>query len=126
MSSTVIRLDDILAAGPSGDGVHRPLASGDGDLNVNLAHLDPGSRIEAHDNHEVDVLLLVLAGTGKLCVDQIEHELVTSDLAYIDRGSRRSIVAGRDGLTCLTAHRARGPLRVTGRPPARGAFDPGR
>ncbi len=116
---TVVRLDRLVAAGLAGDGVHRSLAGdGDRDLNVNLAHLDPGSEITDHINEDVDVLMVVLAGTGQLRIDATDHELVASALAYIARGRRRSIVAGPGGLTYLTAHRSRGPLRVMrGAPP---------
>ncbi len=105
---------DRLVAGLAGDGVHRSLASSGGDLNVNLAHLDPGAAIAAHVNDEIDVLFVVLAGNGVLHIDDTAHVLVASTLAYVVRGVRRSIVAGDAGLTYLTAHRARGPLDVTG------------
>jgi quercetin dioxygenase-like cupin family protein len=113
--STVIRLDELIAAGLAGDGVHRRLASDDGDLNVNLAHLDAGSTLGEHVNDEVDVVVLVLAGSGRLRIDDADHDVVTSSLAYVARGSRRSIDAGPDGLTYLTAHRARGPLQLRAR-----------
>lgn len=121
-AATVVRLEDTLAAGLTGDGVHRSLA-GDGDLNVNLAHLDAASAIAGHVNDEVDVLVVVLAGTGRLEVGDAHHDLAPSTLAYVTRGERRSIVAGPDGLTYLTVHRARGPLRVAGT--ARSGHDEG-
>jgi len=112
--SIVVRLDDGAARRLSGDGVHRSLAAADGDLNVNLAHLDPGSEIADHVNDDVDVLVVVLSGSGQLRVGETHHDLVPNTLAYLARGDRRSIAAGPQGLTYLSAHRARGPLQVAG------------
>jgi hypothetical protein len=56
--------------------------------------------------------MIVLDGNGLLRVDEIDHEVVPSALAYVAHGRQRSIIAGPDGLTYLTAHRSRGPLRV--------------
>lgn len=111
-ADAVVRLDQVLATGLRGDGVHRSLGGGDGDLNVNLVHLDEGSTIAEHRNREVDVLVVVLDGTGRLRVDEREDDLVANTVAYIARGETRSISAGPGGLTYLTAHRARGQLRV--------------
>ena len=110
---TVVRLHDILATDLAGNGVHRTLTDGAGDLNVNLVHLDAGSEIAGHVNSEVDVLMIVLEGNGLLHVDDASHEIVASSLAYVTQGRQRSIVAGPDGLTYLTAHRSRRPLSVT-------------
>lgn len=95
---------------------------GDGDLNVNLAHLDPGSQVAAHVNREVDVVLIVLGGTGRLLLDTVDQELVAHVLVHAARGTERSIVAGPDGLTYLSLHRSRGPLGITSAPkqPGRG------
>jgi quercetin dioxygenase-like cupin family protein len=110
---TVVRLHDILATDLAGNGVHRTLTDGAGDLNVNVVHLDAGSEIADHVTSEVDVLMIVLEGNGLLRIDETDHALVASALAYIASGRQRSIVAGPEGLTYLTAHRARGSLRVS-------------
>lgn len=111
-SATVVALDRILGASPDGDGVHWSLEPAN-DLNINLVHLDPGSGVVAHTNHDLDVVVIVLAGTGHLCVDGTDHELLLHVLALAPRGTERSIGAGIHGLTYLTVHRRRGPLGIT-------------
>ena len=107
-----VSLDKISRRDPSGDGVRWSLQGGD-DLNVNLAHLDPGSHVDSHTNYEVDVVVVVLDGDGRLSIDTTDHELAPHVLALAPRGTERSIGAGPSGLTYLTIHRRRGPLRVT-------------
>lgn len=111
-ASAVVRLDRMLDAGLLGDGVHQSLGSEDADLNVNVVHLDEGSRIAEHVNDEVDVLLIVVDGSGRLRVGGRDAELVPTTVAYLALGESRAISAGPSGLTYVTAHRARGQLRV--------------
>jgi quercetin dioxygenase-like cupin family protein len=112
-SGAAVSLDEISRRDPSGDGVRWSLQGGD-DLNVNLAHLDPGSRVESHINLEVDVVFVVLDGDGRLSVDVTDHELAPHVLALAPRGTERSIGAGPSGLTYLTIHKRRSPLQVAG------------
>lgn len=116
--ATVVSLDEISRADPSGNGVHWSLATGD-DLNANLVHLDPGSGVKAHTNHEVDVVVIVLEGNGRLSIDTTDHDLAPHVLALAVRGSERSISAGPFGLTYLTVHRRRDPLRIAPSPSTR-------
>jgi len=46
-------------------------------------------------------------------VDGAEHPVAAATLAIVPRGSTRSIVAGPDGLRCLTVHRRRDGLALT-------------
>ena len=95
----------------TGDGVHWTLAT-PGDLNANLVVLDPGHAIEAHTNNEVDVVMVVLAGTGHATVDGVERELRPDVLLHIPRGTSRAVVADDAGMRYLTVHRRRGPLQI--------------
>jgi quercetin dioxygenase-like cupin family protein len=61
-------------------------------------------------NEERDVALVALEGSGLLVVDGDEHALAAGTLAIVPRGANRSVVAGPDGLRCLTVHRRRGGL----------------
>ena len=63
-----------------------------------------------HVNESRDVAVVVLAGSGTLFVDGTEHVLTAGTLAIVPRGATRRIVAGQDGLRCLTVHRRRGGL----------------
>lgn len=102
----------------AGNGVHWSL-SADGDLNANLAHLDPGAEVAAHGNDEVDVLFVVLAGSGHLVSDTRTVPLHRGVAAHVAKGATRSLHASDDGLTYLTVHRRRSPLNIT-RPSSRG------
>jgi quercetin dioxygenase-like cupin family protein len=106
----VVRLDELLGEVPVGDGVHWGIETAD--LDVNLVHLDPLSRVETHLNLEVDVAILVLAGSGWMWLDDDEHRLAPHVLALAPRGAARSIAAGRDGITYVTVHRRRTPLGI--------------
>lgn len=84
----------------------------DGDLDGNLVRLAAGGRIDEHVNAEVDVLMIVRAGTGELTVDGERHVLTPTTLALVPRGTSRSIAAGDAGLAYLSIHRRREGLRV--------------
>lgn len=110
---TVVPLDERLGR-DLGDGVQWTL-EGDGDLNVNLVHLEPGSGIGNHRNRDVDVVLIVVAGSGEVRCDGIDHALVDHVLAVIPKGVERSIRSGPDGLSYLTVHGRRAPLGIARR-----------
>ena len=83
------------------------------ELNATLLVWRPREGQPEHVNAERDVALVVLAGAGLLVVDGEEHALTAGALAIVPRGASRSIVAGPEGLRCLTVHRRRGGLGVT-------------
>ena len=83
------------------------------DLNATLLVWRPGEGQPEHVNEGRDVAVVVLAGSGTLSVDGSEHELAAGTLAIVPRGAARSIVAGQDGLRCLTVHRRRGGLELS-------------
>lgn len=102
---------DLTHLNVAGDGVHWSLGASD-DLNANLVHLDPGHAIGEHVNSEVDVLVVVLAGSGTAVVAGDDLALAQHVVAHIPRGTERRIEAGPDGVSYLTVHRRRGPLRI--------------
>lgn len=83
-----------------------------GDLDANLVRLGPGDAIAEHVNNEVDVLVFVQSGDGRLTIDGESHPLHSDVAAMIPRGSRRRFVGGVGGVTYLSIHRRRGPLRI--------------
>ena len=98
--------------GAQGDGVHWTLEEA-GDLNVNLVHLDAGHVVGEHINDEVDVVIVVLAGRGRLTIDGHGTDLTTHVVGNVPRMARRSVRAADDeGLDYLSIHRCRGPLGV--------------
>lgn len=83
-----------------------------GDLDANLVHLDPGGEIGAHANNDVDVLVFVRSGSGELMIGGQAHRLGIDHLVLIPKGPQRAIVAGTAGISYLSVHRRRSPLRI--------------
>jgi uncharacterized cupin superfamily protein len=85
---------------------------GPGDLNVNLVRLGPGRSMAEHTNHQLDIVLVVLAGTGRLVVDDVDCHLGPAVVAQVPKGMTRAIHAGAEGMAYLTVHRRRDPLGI--------------
>lgn len=113
--AVVTPLDDLPTDGRP-DGAVWALA-GERELDVNLVVLGPGGRIEAHANHLVDVLVVVLDGSGELTVDRVRQPLARHGLVLVPKGSVRALAAGPDGIRYLSVHRLRAPLGVRGHLP---------
>jgi uncharacterized protein (DUF2249 family) len=77
------------------------------DLDSNVISLAPGGGIEMHTGAEVDVLVHVLSGSGRLVTERGTVELVPGALLWMPRRSRRQFAAGPDGLRYLTVHQKR-------------------
>ncbi|HZT93191.1 MAG TPA: cupin domain-containing protein [Gaiellaceae bacterium] len=90
------------------------------DLNATLLEWPAGAGPAEHVNEQPDVLYVVIGGSATLTVDGEPRELSNGDATIVEKGSRRALVAGPDGVRYLTAHRRREGLRITG-PPARPA-----
>lgn len=84
------------------------------DLNVNLVRLMPGCRIERHVNDEVEVLIVVVDGSGVVRVDAAAMKVKQHALLAIPAGVERSISADEGGLEYLTVHRRRETLTIAG------------
>ena len=82
------------------------------DLNATLLVWRPGEGQPEHENDACDVAVVALAGAGTLTVDGVVYGLRAGTLAIVPRGATRSVVAGADGLRCLTVHRRRGGLAM--------------
>ena len=108
-----VDLHEVCAAA-NGDGVHWTLPS-PSELNANLVRLEPSHTMASHTNDAVDVLLVVVEGSGTVDVEGAESPLGPGTLVHLPKGLRRSITASADGLAYLTVHRRRalsvGPTR---------------
>ncbi len=90
------------------------------DFDSNIIALDAGAVIEAHAGPDVDVLVYVLAGSGRLVTELDTVELRAGSLLWLPRRSRRSFSAGPGGLRYLTVHQRRRALTLTVAPAGAG------
>jgi quercetin dioxygenase-like cupin family protein len=89
------------------------------ELNATLLEWGPGEGPPAETvNDERDVLVFVHEGSLTLYLDGVERQLPAGRAVIVEKGRRRRLVAGPDGVRYLTAHRRRGGLRIA---PAAGA-----
>jgi quercetin dioxygenase-like cupin family protein len=95
------------------------------DLNATLLEWPPGKGPAEHVNDERDVLYVVLAGSATLTVDGEPRELGEGEPTIVDKGARRSLVAGADGVRYLTAHVRREGLQPKRLTPALQTAQPG-
>ncbi len=97
---------------PTASGAVWRLEEADRQLDANLIRLAPGQRIDLHQERDLDVLLLPLAGGGVLHTDEAAVPLAPHALIWLPRGSRRALEAGSDGLAYLTVHRKRAAMGI--------------
>ncbi|GBE65903.1 hypothetical protein MFM001_23650 [Mycobacterium sp. MFM001] len=102
-----------VAAEPDVTGAVWKLEVRDRDLDSNVIALAPGGGIDAHAGADVDVLIHVLSGSGRLATEQGEIELAPGALLWLPKRSRRQFSAGPDGLRYLTVHQKREILPLT-------------
>lgn len=80
------------------------------DLDSNLIALPPDGVIDTHAGPDLDVLVHVVAGSGRLTTEGGVLQLRPGGLVWLPRRSRRRFDAGADGLRYLTVHRRRQAL----------------
>ncbi|HJQ74730.1 MAG TPA: cupin domain-containing protein [Gaiellaceae bacterium] len=82
------------------------------DLNATLLEWPAGAGPAEHVNGQLDVLYVVLEGSATLTLDGEARELGAGEATIVDKGVRRALVAGPDGVRYLTAHTRRGGLAL--------------
>jgi uncharacterized protein (DUF2249 family)/quercetin dioxygenase-like cupin family protein len=88
------------------------LTARDRDLDSNVIALPPDGIIDAHAGADLDVLIHVLAGGGRLTTERGVLDLRPGVLLWLPRRSRRQFTAGPDGLRYLTVHQRRQALTL--------------
>jgi uncharacterized protein (DUF2249 family)/quercetin dioxygenase-like cupin family protein len=83
------------------------------DLDSNVIALGPNRGIDSHVGADVDVLIHVLSGSGRLDTERGAIDLVPGALLWLPKRSRRQFSAGPDGLRYLTVHQKREILPLT-------------
>ncbi|MFJ3925345.1 cupin domain-containing protein [Streptomyces sp. NPDC090022] len=81
-------------------------------LDANVVRLPPDTPVAEHVEPQVDVLLIVVSGSGVLTLGGVEREVAPGTLALLPRGIPRAVLPGPDGLVFVTAHRRRAGLRI--------------
>ena len=87
------------------------------DLDSNIIRLSPDASIGAHVGPDLDVLLLVLDGTGHLTTEIHTIDLHPGALIWLPQRSQRQLTAGPHGLSYLTIHQRRQSLILNPPPP---------
>lgn len=81
-------------------------------LDSNVIRLPAGQRVDTHAEPDLDVLLLVLSGSGEITTVEGTTELTPGTLLWLPRTSSRSLEAGSGGLHYLTVHRRRPGMQI--------------
>ena len=82
------------------------------DLNATMLVWPPGDGPPEHVNDSRDVLFVVVDGSASLVLDGEAQELSAGDALIVEKGKRRGLVAGPDGVRYVTAHVRRGGLQI--------------
>ena len=77
------------------------------DLDCNLVSWKSGETVAEHVNPEVDVLIIILAGSGRLSIDGEWTNVMPGAATLITKNASRSLVAGENGLAYVTVHKRR-------------------
>ncbi|MHA6797333.1 cupin domain-containing protein (plasmid) [Pseudonocardia bannensis] len=93
-------------------GVVWRLAGSGRQLDANVLNLPAGQRIDTHTEPDLDVLVVVLAGSGTLTTTDGLLPLTPGMLVWLPHGSTRSLDAGAQGLSYLTTHRRRPGMQI--------------
>jgi quercetin dioxygenase-like cupin family protein len=93
------------------------------DLNATALVWPAGDGPSEHVNATRDVLYVLVDGTATLTLDGEARDLAAGDALIVDKGVRRALVAGPEGVRYVTAHLRRGGLQIAplrSIPPKRG------
>jgi quercetin dioxygenase-like cupin family protein len=71
-----------------------------------------GGGAAEHVNDERDVVLVVLHGSAELELDGVRLTIVAGAVAVLEKGRRRRVTAGKDGVRYVTVHRKRSGLAI--------------
>lgn len=97
---------------PVPSGVLWKLAEPGRQLDANLIRLPAHARIDTHAELDLDVLVLVVTGTGVLDTPEGPQPLAAGALLWLPHGSARSLSAGPEGLAYVTVHRRRPGMQI--------------
>ncbi|MFJ8587012.1 hypothetical protein ACIRD2_20525 [Streptomyces sp. NPDC093595] len=127
-AAVLTRVAELVRDAPAGRGGALWRLAADGrQLDANVVRLGPGARVAVHVEPDLDVLLFVVDGTGRLDTGdggEGAQELGAGAVVWLPRGARRGVLAGAAGLVCLTVHRRRPGLSIGGASPSAAVAEP--
>lgn len=110
------RIGDLTGRSAAGStGAVWKLAEPGRQLDANVVRLPAGERVGTHAEPDLDVLLLVVGGSGVMETAEGPQSLAEGVLMWLPHGSTRSVTAGPDGLAYLTVHRRRPGMQIRSR-----------
>lgn len=83
------------------------------DLDANIIALPAGDAIDTHDGPDLDVLILVLEGSGTLTTEADEISLTPGTLVWLPRRAQRRFEGGPEGLRYFSVHQRKPGLSIT-------------
>lgn len=92
------------------------LEPGARDLDSNIIALPADDEIGLHIGPNLDVLILVLQGSGQLQTELNMIELQQGSLVWLPRNAQRRFIAGPEGIRYLTVHHRKPTLTITAAP----------
>ncbi|MQS16794.1 hypothetical protein F7Q99_32550 [Streptomyces kaniharaensis] len=111
------RLETLVREAPADrSGALWRLAEAGRQLDANVIRLLPNAAVAEHVEPDLDVLIHVLGGSGRLETDSIPQDLAPGCTAWLPHGAQRSLSAGPTGLLYLTVHRRRPGLAIRSAP----------
>jgi quercetin dioxygenase-like cupin family protein len=82
-------------------------------LDANVIRLLPGTQVTGHVDPDLDVLLCVLSGSGRLETETGGHQrLEDGCVAWLPHSVHRALFAGEEGLVYVTVHSRRPGLAI--------------
>jgi quercetin dioxygenase-like cupin family protein len=81
------------------------------DLNATMLEWAAGAGPGEHVSDR-DVAYVVVAGSATLTIEGEPHELAAGEALIVEKGRRRVLLAGADGVRYATVHVRRGPLQL--------------
>lgn len=82
------------------------------DLDSNVIALPPNGTIESPVGPDLDVLIHVVSGSGRLATERDALDLEPGTLGWLPRRSQRQFLTGPQGLRYLTVHQRRQALTL--------------
>jgi mannose-6-phosphate isomerase-like protein (cupin superfamily) len=77
------------------------------EVNLTLLAWPAGQGVATHINEEVEVVIIVIDGSGRVTIDDTEFEVSAGDALLVPKGCRRAIRSTSDGFAYFSVHRRR-------------------